>query len=191
MTAEDVSAAAAQCARFLETTVDADWGAPIPDMEWSPAQAVAHAAESALWYAVDISAGPTELSTMDLRIKPESAPAELVRTLVTMARVVAQAIEASAADVRGFHSWGQPDPSGYAAMTCDELLIHTDDAGRGLGLVFAPDPALCARVLARLFPNSPLDIEPWDGLRWANGRIALPGRPRQQKWRWYSAPIKE
>jgi hypothetical protein len=74
-------------------------------------------------------------------------------------------------------------------MACDELLIHTNDAGRGLGLVFEPDPAQCARVRARLFPNAPLDVEPWDSLRWANGRIALPGRPRQQKWRWYCSPV--
>jgi hypothetical protein len=73
-------------------------------------------------------------------------------------------------------------------MACDELLIHTDDAGRGLGLVFTPDAALCARVLARLVPEAPGDVAPWDGLRWANGRIALPGWPRRTEWRWTCAP---
>jgi hypothetical protein len=188
LNADDVLAAVAQCAQFLEEVVDADWSVPIPDMDWSPAQAVAHTAGCLLWYAVDLLAGATELSTMDLRIKSESAPVELIRTLVTAARVVARVIEASASDIRGYHPWGQPDPAGYAAMSCDELLIHTDDAGRGLDRTFEPDPALCARVAARLFPNAPLDAEPWDGLRWANGRIALPGRPRQQEWRWHAAP---
>jgi uncharacterized protein (TIGR03083 family) len=191
MDATDVRAVAEQCARFLDAAVNADWSAPIPDMEWSVAQAVAHAAEGPLWYAFDLSAGEAEVTTMDLRVKPDSPPPQLVATLVAAARVVASVIEASPPSRWGFHPWGQADPSGYAAMACDELLIHTDDAGRGLGLTFAPDPALCARVLARLFPEAPVDVAPWDGLRWANGRIALPGRPRQQQWRWFCAPREE
>jgi uncharacterized protein (TIGR03083 family) len=191
MDATDVRDAAEQCARFLDAAVNADWSAPIPDMEWSVAQAVAHAAEGPLWYAFDLSAGEAEVTTMDLRVKPDSPPTQLVATLVAAARVVASVIETSPPSRRGFHPWGQADPSGYAAMACDELLIHTDDAGRGLGLTLAPDPALCARVLARLFPEAPVDVAPWDGLRWANGRIALPGRPRQQQWRWFCAPREE
>jgi uncharacterized protein (TIGR03083 family) len=186
--ATDVLAAAEQCAQFLASTVTADWTAPIPDMDWSVAQTVAHAAEAPLGYSFDLTAGSAELTTLEVRVKPESAPADLVATLVTAARVLAPVIAASPPDARGFHSWGQADPSGYAAMACDELLIHTDDAGRGLGLVFTPDAALCARVLARLFPEAPGDVAPWDGLRWANGRIALPGWPRRTEWRWTCAP---
>ena len=156
-------------------------------MDWSVAQAVAHAMEARLWYTVDLTAGSAELTTLEVRVKPESAPAELVVTLVTAAHVLAPVIAASPPDARGFHPWGQADPSGYAAMACDELLIHTDDAGRGLGLVFTPDAALCARALARLFPEAPGDMAPWDGLRWANGRIALPGWPRRTEWRWTCA----
>jgi hypothetical protein len=188
MDAEDVLAASEQCARFLTSFADADWSAPIPDLAWSVARAVAHAAEGPLWYAFDLVAGGAELTTMALRVKPESAPTDLIATLVAASRIVAQVITASTPDARGFHPWGQSDPSGFAAMACDELLIHTDDAGRGLGHVFTPDSALCARVLARLFPEAPSDVAPWDGLRWANGRIALPGWPRRTAWRWTGAP---
>ena len=66
MDATDVLDAAAQCERFLAGAVDADWGAPIPDMDWSVAQAVAHAAEAPLWYAFDLSAGGAGMTTMDL-----------------------------------------------------------------------------------------------------------------------------
>jgi uncharacterized protein (TIGR03083 family) len=189
MDATDVLAAAEQCARFLETAVDADWGVPIPDMEWTVAQAVAHAAEVPLWYALRLSAGADDCSPMELRVKPESAPTDLIATLLAASRVVAHVIAASPPSARGFHSWGQADPSGFAALTCEELLIHTDDAGRGLGLPFDPDPALCARVLARLFPAAPVDVAPWDGLRWATGRIALPGLPRRNEWRGHCAPL--
>ncbi len=192
MNATDVLAAAAQCERFLEQAVDAGWGARIPDMEWTVAHAVAHAANVLLWYAFDLSAGDAEVDTLELRVKPDSLPVELIATLAAAARVVASVIGASPPSSRGFHPLGRADPSGFAAMACDELLIHTDDAGRGLGLAFAPEPALCARVLARLFPEDSPDVaayEAWDGLRWANGRIALPGRPRRQQWRWSCAPL--
>jgi hypothetical protein len=88
MAATDVLAAAEQCARFLASTVIADRTAWIPDMDWSVAQAVAHAAEAPLWYAFDLTADSAELTTLEVRVKPESAPADLVATLVTAARVL-------------------------------------------------------------------------------------------------------
>lgn len=185
----DVLAAADQCERYLAATVDADWTERIPDMDWTVAHAVAHTAEGPLWYAFLLSAGDAEVSTIELRIKPDSPPADLIATLMAAARVVARVIAASSPSSRGFHPWGIADPSGFAAMACDEMLIHTDDAARGLGRAFEPDLALCARVLTRLFPDAPTDVPPWDGLRWANGRIGLPGLPRQKRWRWNCVPI--
>ena len=48
-------------------------------------------------------------------------------------------------------------------------------------------------VLARLFPWHTVGPEddPWELLRWANGRIELPGRIRQDVWRWQCAPLSE
>ena len=51
MDATDVRAAAEQCAQFLGAAITSDWSTPIPDMGWTVAQAVAHAAEVPLWYA--------------------------------------------------------------------------------------------------------------------------------------------
>jgi hypothetical protein len=50
---------------------------------------------------------------------------------------------------------------------------------------------LCVRVLERLFPDTPEDAPPWDTLRWANGRIALPDHPRLENWRWFCSPREE
>lgn len=86
---------------------------------------------------------------------------------------------------------GAADPSGFAAMACDEILIHTDDAARGLGLVFRPPTDLAERVLHRLFPWVTDVDDPWEGLRWANGRIALGGRERLSGWTWHCAPLDE
>jgi len=84
------------------------------------------------------------------------------------------------------------DPTGFAAMACDELLVHGRDIAEGWAQPFEPDRDLCARVLARLFPWAPRNTDPWDALRWANGRSALPDHPRlAPDWAWLSAPLTE
>jgi hypothetical protein len=76
-------------------------------------------------------------------------------------------------------------------MACDELLVHGDDAARALGLRLQPAPELAARVLARLFPWHSTQLDPWQALLWANGRVDLPGREHQRGWRWHVAPLDE
>ena len=87
--------------------------------------------------------------------------------------------------------FGIADASGFAAMACDEMLIHTYDAARGLGRAFDPTPELAERTLRRLFPWAPEEVEAWDGLKWANGRVALPGLKQLAKWGWQCAPLSE
>lgn len=78
-------------------------------------------------------------------------------------------------------------------MACDELLVHGDDAARGLELPFTPDGNLAQRVLLRLFPwhTDDGDDDPWPTLLWANGRASLPGRVGRHGWRWHCAPVSE
>lgn len=99
---------------------------------------------------------------------------------------------------RGFHPAGSADPSGFAAMACDEILVHTHDAATGLGEQFDPGGELADRLLRRLFPwhverfpGHPVAPDQWTALLWANGRINLPGRPGQVGWRWHCAPIAD
>jgi uncharacterized protein (TIGR03083 family) len=185
----EVLQAASECQAFLGGTVDRDWTRRIPDMEWTVAQAVAHIGESLLWYATDLAAGPRELSAMDLRVRPETAPPDLVAMLGSYATVLARVIDGAAPGARGWHPAGLADTSGFAAMACDELLVHTGDAARGLGLSFTPSAGLSRATLRRLFPWAPTDADPWQGLLWANGRVDLPGQERQTGWRWHCAPL--
>ena len=83
------------------------------------------------------------------------------------------------------------DPSGFAAMACDEMLIHTDDAARGLGLAFHPEPDLATAVLHRLFPWVTIITDPWEQLRWANGRADFADQQRLSGWAWHCAPLGE
>lgn len=68
----------------------------------------------------------------------------------------------------------------------DGVVAGVDGTGRA--------PQVCARVLARLFPNTPAelaDLDPWTVLLWATGRLDLPGHPRPEKWRWRGAPLED
>lgn len=188
----ELLAIAGLCGRTLGRHVERDWSVGVPDLEMTVAGVVAHASETGLWYAIDLSAGGAELdATVEHRVKADGPNAMLVDTMTTYARVLAAVVDATPATARGFHPMGAADPSGFAAMAGDEYLIHTDDALRGLGEDFAPPQELAAVVLARLFPEVTGDEDPWSLLRWANGRIALGDRPRRSTWRWHCAPLEE
>lgn len=179
------------CAEFLGAVSHRDWSAPIPDLELSVAAVVAHAAEGCLWYAIDLSAGGNDLTQVEQRVNVDGTNGSLVDTLVAFANVIASVVDSSPASARGFHPLGTADPSGFAAMACDEMLIHTDDVARCFDVGFEPPPELAARVLTRLFPwISPSD-DVWEQLRWANGRVGLPDAPRLSEWVWHCAPLAE
>jgi uncharacterized protein (TIGR03083 family) len=191
MDADMVLRAAGECQALLGGAVEEDWTRRIPGMEWTVAQAVAHTCDGLLWYATDFTAGERELSTMDMRVRPETPPADLVTTLGSFATVLARVIDGAEPGERGWHPFGLADGSGFAAMGCDELLVHTADAAKGLELPFTPSDELSGATMRRLFPWAPDGTEPWRTLLWANGREDLPGQERQTPWRWHCAPLSE
>jgi hypothetical protein len=106
--------------------------------------------------------------------------------------VLAEVARAAPPGLRAFHPAGMADVCGWIAMGCEEILLHTDDIARGLRMLYRPTDNLSARILARLFPWAPADIDPWDSLRWATGRAALPERERLgPDWYWHCPPLSE
>jgi uncharacterized protein (TIGR03083 family) len=191
VTADDVLAAGGACYDFLRQAADADWDVPVPGLDFTVTSVVAHAANGPLWYALDLWSGPSDDAAFDLKVMLDASNAALLVSLRCAARVCAASIDAAPPETRGFHPAGAADASGFAAMACDELLIHTDDAARGLRSQFSPDADLAARVLRRLFPWHDPGDDPWQTLLWANGRVQLPGRPGQQGWIWHCAPLAD
>ncbi len=191
MRGADILQAAEACRALLEPAAGADWRVPVPGLEMTVAQVVAHAANGPLWYAVDVWSSPADDAAFDVSVKPDAPNAALLRSMSNAARVCAASVDAAPPDTRGFHPMGSPDPSGFSAMACDELLVHADDAARGLGLSFLPEADLAARVLARLFPWHTTGDDPWRTLLWANGRLDLPDQPAQEGWCWHCAPLAE
>ncbi|MFF5172815.1 hypothetical protein ACFY3U_09300 [Micromonospora sp. NPDC000089] len=103
--------------------------------------------------------------------------------------MLAALVRRAGPDVRVWHPTGRADPAGFAAMGCAEALLHGDDIARGLGVALDPPRAVCARVLARLFPRAARrGVDPWAALRWSTGRAELPGHPRLTEWHWQATP---
>lgn len=188
---EDVLAAAATCLDRLEPLQAVSWDIPVPGLDFTVARVIAHAANGPLWYAIDLWSGTGDDAAFDLKVRTDAPNGALLLSLGTAARVCAASITAAPSDLRGFHPAGAADPSGFAAMACDEMLVHTHDAATGLGVRFRPDPDLAGRVLTRLFPWHHPEADPWETLLWANGRVDLPGRTRQGTWRWHCAPLAD
>jgi hypothetical protein len=110
----------------------------------------------------------------------------------TAAAILVDVVRAAPPGARGWHDAGMADASGFIAMGCEEILVHADDIAQGLGVSLRPPIDLAARVRSRLFPWAPADVDPWDALRWAAGRTALPGYPRLgPDWGWHCAPLAE
>ncbi|MHB8294634.1 MAG: hypothetical protein ACYDH5_08420 [Acidimicrobiales bacterium] len=195
MRSADVLQAAESCRELLRPAVNASWAVRVPGLEMTVAHVVAHAANGPLWYALDLWSGPGDDAAFEVPVGSDAGTAAILLSMPTAARVCAASLDAAPGEIRGFHPAGSPDPSGFAAMACDELLVHADDAARGLGLGFSPDSVLAARVLTRLFPWHELGGDPWRTLLWANGRIDPPGRPHQRPhqrgWHRHCAPLAE
>jgi hypothetical protein len=141
-----------------------------------------HAAD--IWYAVDSVAVPRLAATA--RVACRAHPVE-ASWRTTLRRLLAAVLRGMLPEARGDH--GQPtDAAGFAAMHCDELLVHGYDIALGLGVAFEPPPDLVRCVRDRLFPWTPAG-DPWTTLLWCNGRVALPDHERLTDWWWHPAPL--
>ncbi len=189
---DDVRAAAERCRQVLEPALSESWDVAVPDLDFTVAGVVAHAANAPLWYSVDLWSGSGDAS-FEVQVRADTENDRLLTSLVAAAQVLAATVDAAPPTQRGFHPFGSPDPDGFAAMACDELLVHGRDAACGLGLEEARDADLARRTLARLYPWHSVEAgdDPWDVLLWANGRISLTDRPDQRRWRWHCAPLAE
>jgi hypothetical protein len=170
MKGRHVIEAAAACQALLAAAADQDWARPIPEMDWTAAEAVSHMAEGTLWYASDL-AGARQLEAMELRVPPGMAHADIIRRIGAFATVLARVVDGTPPGTRGRHPMGQADASGFAAMACDELLVHTDDAGRGLGVPY--------HAAGRAGPGDPGPAVPLDARRRPVAGPAVVRRPHR------------
>jgi len=178
---------------FLRPLRGRDWQAAVPDLEWNSEETLRHAISTQLWYSAHLASRSTRRLAVWRSVDPGLDTDALLDNLEAYVSVLAAVIRDTPPDVRTWHNSGMTDRSGYSAMACSELLIHTWDLGGGLDARFELPAELSGRVVSRLFPMwLPIDARPEDALLWCNGRIALPDRPRLgPDWGWWSRPLED
>lgn len=173
---------------------DQRWDQPAGGLRWTCRATLAHIVDCQLWYAALLS----RRSDGEVDV-PEADPAASAKVLLDQLRstgaLLAAVVTTAAPEDRAWHPFGVGDRSGFAAMGCDEALVHGSDIAAGLDLRFAPPPDVCGRVTRRLFPaapaDAPADADPWHLLLWANGRRDLPDLPTSRRWAFHTAPLSD
>jgi hypothetical protein len=177
----DVDEALAETMRVLGPQVARDWDVPAGSLDWSCARTAAHVAHDLAAYAGQLAARPAgSYLPFDLTLRAGTAPRELLQVVAAAGGLLSSVLTTAGPDVRAWH-WGPTDPSGFAALGVDEILVHTYDITQGLRVAWRPPASLCAAVLRRLFPDAPAG-EPVDVLLWCTGRAPLGQRPRRTSW---------
>jgi hypothetical protein len=175
------------CEAALRATTAENWEGLAGQLDWSVRTTVTHMVDVLGCYALYLASGSPVRLRVDVRPHDGATSTQMLDILHAAARLLGLVVGVSPGQVRAWHVFGPSDPPGFAAMACDELLVHTYDAMSGLGRQFAAPEALVWPIINRLFPDAAGGGDPWDLLLWANGRIGLPGLPKRgPDWTWQS-----
>jgi hypothetical protein len=199
VTADDLELAVRLAVSVLRQAPPDAWDENAGSLEWTCWETVEHLGDDLFAYAAQLGPAAPPLDgevpfvwesrrpggpANAVHADRAAGPAGLLQVLEACGALLAAMVRTRPADTRAHHVFGVSDPEGFAAMGIVETLVHTHDLAQGLGLAWDPPAELCARVLARLFPDAPASTPPWPTLLWATGRGVLPGRPRLTSWRW-------
>lgn len=188
---DDLVHAADACVDALSRHADEDWGVRAGDLDWTCRRTLGHIVDALAFYTDHLARRAAERLPYKRDVGPDLTIEELLNFVRSQAAILARVCEASP-DVRAYHAAGLADATGFVAMGCDEILVHTNDVCTGLGSAFSPDPDLSARIVTRLFPWAPDHANPWERLLWCNGRMALPDHERlTEDWWWWCRPLSE
>jgi uncharacterized protein (TIGR03083 family) len=190
---DDVLAAVAASQATLGAALDRDWGALAGTLEWTCRRTLDHLIDGTVFYSGQVAnEAPKRLPPIRMG-NPDASVEDLLTTLGTVAHILAATLRSAPPESRAFHPAGMADRTGFAAMSCVEVLVHTSDITTGLGIEFAPPKELCGRVVRRLFPWI-TDVGPdaFATLRWTTGRISIDGQDDvAADWYWQCAPLSE
>jgi hypothetical protein len=190
ITSHDLLEAADHCAAGLLRAASIGWSAPVPGLDWDVRTTIEHLVDVLGFYTLHLVAASPGRLRVDVTCHADISNDEVVHMLTIEAGGLATAARVLEPTTQAFHFHGTTDVSGFLALACSELLVHTGDAFRGLGGVLEPRPDLAAKVLQRLFPSAPSDADPWRTLQWATGRGRLPGLPEVgPDWSYRTAPL--
>lgn len=185
--ADDVDLALESALAALRHGLSKDWDVPAGDLIWSCRATTEHIASDLVAYAGQLTGrAQNGYVPFDITLDKDADAVGMVDVIRATGGILSAVVRTAPQDVEVWHPYGMADASAVAAMGIVELLVHTEDICRGLGLVWRPPDNVCARALSRLFPDVRQGSDHWSILLWATGRSALPDRPRLDDWRWYN-----
>lgn len=189
-TVDDLLETVDHCVAGVSPAAATEWSAPVPGLDWDVRATFEHLIDVLGFYTLHLVSGSRQQLRIDVRCHARLPNDEMLQILVTEGRGLATAAQLLDPSTQVFHFHGTTDVSGIVALACGELLVHGDDAARGLGMTLRPRPDLAEKVLERLFPVAPRTTEPWSTLLWATGRGTLPGHPDVgPDWTYRTAPL--
>lgn len=176
-----------QMRSVLGAVADLSWAAPAGDLEWSCRDTAVHVADDLFSYASQVIAQPQDnYLPIDVVVDQDASNCQVLEAIAMCGRMLEQSVEHAYPEVRGWHPYGASDGPGFAAMGAVEVLVHTYDIARGLGLEWRPPATLCAPLLDRLFPHAPQG-NPTAVFLYCCGRVPLGERSRLEEWAWDSS----
>jgi hypothetical protein len=189
----DLRAAAHVATEFLGGQLERDWSTRAGPLKWDCRETLEHIIDVLDVYAVLLATRAERFAPAVRIARDSNVPLKgLLRTIRAKAAILCEVAAAAPGDTRGFHPRGFADPSGFAAMGCNEVLIHTSDIASGFRVNFAPPDDVAQKVLNRLFPWAPQEAPPWEALLWANDRQDLPQAGRiGEEWTIWCRPLDE
>ncbi|MFF5403890.1 hypothetical protein ACFY8K_03525 [Streptomyces misionensis] len=203
VTADDLGLAVRLAVAVLREAPPDAWEGKAGSLEWDRWETVEHLSDDIFAYAAQLGPRTPPLDgevpfvwesrrpggpANAIHANREAGPAGLLQVLEASGALLVAMVRTTPPRTRAHHVFGISDPEGFAAMGIVETLVHTHDLVQGLDLGWNPPAGMCARVLARLFPDAPSATDPWTTLLWATGRAELPGHPRLTTWRWDGTP---
>ncbi len=116
--------------RVLTPVRDADWDVPAGTLDWTCRQTAAHVGHDLLAYAAQLTSRSADAYLpLDLVVRPEATPAQTLQVVTACAGLLTAALRSAPDEARAWH-WGPTDPSGFAALGVNEILVHTFDIYR-------------------------------------------------------------
>ena len=192
MTGDELRAVAADVFAQLRAQLDADWSVKPEGLEWTCHQLGDHISSVLLSYAAHAAARAERVLPLVGRRVGADDPAAFLDLSEAAAAVLADVVDRMPAGARGYHPAGMADAGGFAAMACDEILVHGGEIVTALGGDFRCPRRQASKVVARLFPWAPRHDDAWALLLWCNGRRDLEGYPAPgPDWMWHAAPVEE
>jgi hypothetical protein len=189
---EDVRLAGQICVETLHPARDLNWQRNAAGLEWSCRFTLDHIVGAVTAYAGDLAIRRVNQVEVLRKANSDQSVNELLQLVEVGSAVLADVCTAAPDEARGYHPMGPADWSGFAAMGCTEVLIHTDDICWAFQIECNVDRDLARRVLDRLFPWAPQEGNPWQILRWATGRGYLEGHESVgPDWTWHCRPLAE